>query len=115
MINLYPLSTERVSGDGYMFSYRTGKADAMVAGLFSSSIYHQGHAIYKGSKIINVVYEGKRVVDPQFLAWVDVGAASRAQPESDPLTAGEKEFNIRDPHPTSVPWGSATPGTNSAP
>ena len=70
-LNRKPMTTDRVSPDGYMFSYRTGKADAMVAGLFNSSFQHQGHAIYKGSKIINIVYEGKRITDPQFLAWVD--------------------------------------------
>ncbi|MBU0800409.1 MAG: hypothetical protein KKA05_05330, partial [Alphaproteobacteria bacterium] len=72
-INRWPLLTERVSPDGYMFSYRTGKADALVAGLFSSSYYHQGYAIYKGSKIINIIYGGKRIADPQFLAWIDAG------------------------------------------
>jgi hypothetical protein len=113
MINSHPLSTERISGDGYMFSYRTGKADAMVAGLFSSSFYHQGHAIYKGSKIINIVYEGKRVVDPQFLAWVEVSAqspesAAYTQPRGT-LPHKEQEFDIHDPNPESVPWGPATP------
>lgn len=113
MINSHPLSTERLSGDGYMFSYRAGKADAMVAGLFSSSFYHQGHAIHKGSKIINIVYEGKRVVDPQFLAWVEVTAkspeaAAYSQPRGT-LPHKEQKFDIHDPNPTSVPWGAATP------
>lgn len=128
MINQHPLSTERVSGDGYMFSYRSGKADAMVAGLFSSSFYHQGHAIYKGSKIINIVYEGKRVVDPQFLAWVEVsatspdavisgggtvytpapGSAAAEMMATQPVE--KKTVDPRhDPNPTSVPWGAATP------
>lgn len=70
-INKNPLLTERVSPDGYMFSYRAGKAETMVAGLFKSSFHHQGYAIYKGGKIINIVYGGKRITDPQFLAWVD--------------------------------------------
>lgn len=70
-INRYPLLTERLSPDGYMFSHRSGKADAMVAGLFKKSFYHQGYAIYKGGKIINIIYGGKRITDPQFLAWVD--------------------------------------------
>lgn len=76
-INRYPLLTERASPDGYMFSYRSGKADAMVAGLFNSSFYHQGYAIYKGSKIINIVYGGKRITDPQFLAWVESGPKTK--------------------------------------
>lgn len=74
-INRRPLLTERLSPDGYMFSYRSGKADAMVAGLFNSSFQHQGYAIYKGGKIINITHNGKRIADPQFLAWIDEDSA----------------------------------------
>lgn len=70
-INNKPLVTSRLSPDGYMFSYRVGRAEKLVAGLFKSSVSHQGYAVYKNSKIIPLVYGGKRVINPQFLAWVD--------------------------------------------
>lgn len=99
MINGYPLTIDRLSPDGYMFSYRAGKADAMVAGLFSSSFYHQGHAIYKGGKIFNIIHNGKRIADPQFLAWVETGRAY-ALPTAPA---------VEEKAPAS-PWGDSRPG-----
>jgi hypothetical protein len=69
-LNSHELITDRLSPDGYIFSFRTGKAES---GLFSASFFHQGYAVYKGSKIINILYNGRRIPDPQFLAWVDNG------------------------------------------
>lgn len=101
MVNAYqPLIAERVSPDGYIFSYRAGMAENKVAGVVSSSFYHQGHAIYKGGKIINIVYGGRRVLDPQFLAWVNVSGAVLTTPAAvKPGTASAA---------AAAPWGDSS-------
>lgn len=67
LVNSHNLSQERLSPDGYTFGFRTGKTESS---LFSAGYFHQGFAIYKGSKIINITYNGRRIPNPQFLAWV---------------------------------------------